>query len=449
MPPRLVTAACALMLTVGATHATDPRPSLADAGQAEMGTLARLRTSESWARRAIAAVRLERYGDARSRAMLVTSLDDRSWQVRAFAARSLGRRREPADPAWFTLEQDPRVLRAALRHRYAVDVERLARGVRNLAKSRDVADRLLAAELAAASGDEELEEQARELTRQVILRMSRVEAGVLSPRLAALTGQRNLHRAHRWQRWLLKSGRGFDVDAALLVGDAERPDPPARIATLDVETFGALERYIEELATRTVDLAICLDCTASMSGELAAVQAGIDDLMLFVGDVVHAFRLGLVAYRDRRDRFKTRGWGFTDEIGTARSRLWSLEAEGGGDSREAVYDGMKLALTEMAWEREHTNVLVVIGDAPPHVGYGTQCVELAGRAAGQGLVTHAIQADGKPVDHFEEIAEAGKGRCVALENDDVLIAEIAGLTLGEMFEEEFREFFRIYLDLCR
>ena len=35
------------------------------------------------------------------------------------------------------------------------------------------------------------------------------------------------------------------------------------------------------------------------------------------------------------------------------------------------------------------------------------------------------------------------------EGDDLLIAEIAGLTLGDAFEAEFREFFQAYLTLCR
>jgi len=32
---------------------------------------------------------------------------------------------------------------------------------------------------------------------------------------------------------------------------------------------------------------------------------------------------------------------------------------------------------------------------------------------------------------------------------DSLIVEIAGLTLGERFENPMREFFRTYLELCR
>lgn len=93
--------------------------------------------------------------------------------------------------------------------------------------------------------------------------------------------------------------------------------------------------------------------------------------------------------------------------------------------------------------------MVLIGDGPPHVGRGTQCVDMAERAAIVGeLTTHVIEADPRTVKHFCEIAEAGGGRCVSL-GDESLIVEIAGLTLGDRFREPLREFFLAYQLLCR
>ena len=65
--------------------------------------------------------------------------------------------------------------------------------------------------------------------------------------------------------------------------------------------------------------------------------------------------------------------------------------------------------------------------------------------------TSLIEADTRHVKHFAEIAEAGRGRCVSMPagGDVSLIAEIAGLTLGERFEIAMREFFQTYLALCR
>jgi Mg-chelatase subunit ChlD len=226
--------------------------------------------------------------------------------------------------------------------------------------------------------------------------------------------------------------------------------PPSPIAVLEAERFAAMEDYMQRLSTRRVDLAICLDCTASMSGELAAAQAGVDDLMGFVGDVVAELRVAIVAYRDRRDRdFETKAWDFMTSADDARRRLWMLSADGGGDSPEAVEPALRLAYTKLSWNVEHTRVLVLIGDAPPHVGYGTRCVEMAARAAANGLVTNVIQTEDDAVKHFPEIAAAGEGRCVSLSDDDRLIAEIAGLALGDRYGDELRGFFSDYLVLCR
>ncbi len=311
---------------------------------------------------------------------------------------------------------------------------------------------MLAAELGSASGDTALCELATATVRKIILRMGRSEAGMLSPRLAALTGQPDMRRHYRWRKWLREAGRRYALKPAYRVGPAgDDPPEPGLLARLEPEQFAALESYIEDLSHRSIDLAICLDWTASMSGELAEAQAGIDDLMVFAGDVADELRVAVVAYRDRRDEFETRTQDFTSEIAVARAELWSLGAAGGGDTPEAVYPALRLAYSRLSWRPDATSTLVLVGDAPPHVGYGSICVQMARRAHEAGLTTHVIQADGRPVKHFPEIAEAGGGRCVTLGDAeaDSLMVQIAGLTLGERFGAELTEFFRVYLDLCR
>lgn len=424
--------------------------ALSAAPEIERQTLERMLKDDAWPRRAIAALRLERYGCDQSGQHLEALLRDTAWQVRAFAIRSLAHRRIAAKEDWFSAEPDPRVLRAALRYRYDFDSQRLKRGVEALAKSSGMKDKILAAELAAVSGDEELARLARETIKQIIVRMNRAEAGALSPRLAALTGERHLTRPHQWQQWLMKKGRRFELRPVFNIEEGEKPIEPALLGRLETEQFVGLENYMAELSEHEVDLAICLDCTASMGREITAAQAGIDDMMLFVGDVVASLRVALVAYRDRGDEFETRAWEFSNDLSKLREQLWQLSADGGGDEPEAVHPAMKLALTQLHWRPDSMKILVLVGDAPPHVGYGTLSVNLAQRANEQAqLITHVIQAKGKDVKHFAEIAKAGGGRCVSLKEADTLMAEITGLTLGDRYSEEFREFFRIYLELCR
>lgn len=425
--------------------------AIADAPAIEREAIARQLADAAWPRRAIAAVRLERYGCSESRSKLLELLKDKSWQVRAFAIRTLARRGEPGNPEWFADEHEPRVLRTALRCGYSIDPDRLQRGVRILARSNAFEDKLLAADLGVVSGNDELKTIAAEAVKQVILRMSRTEAGAFSQRLAVLTGRTDLHTQYEWQNWLLKTGRRFQLkppapDAAK-AGDRNEP---SMLARLEPDQYGGLDSYMADLRDHPVDLAICLDCTASMSRVIAASQAGIDDMMRFVGDVVSSLRVGLVAYRDRGDEFETRPFDFDPDIRGVREHLFSLFADGGGDAPEAVYPAMSAALNKLSWRADSSKVLVVVGDAPPHVGYGAPCAGLAQRGREQAkLTTHMIEAAGKKVDHFEEIAKAGGGRCVPLADDDSLMAEITGLTLGDRYQDEFREFYRVYLELCR
>lgn len=425
-------------------------PTLRDAGRAEQETLDRLLKSRSWPRRALVTLRMERYGCQESKEILIRLLHDAAWQVRAYAIHSLARRAIPAQAGWFDSEQEPRVIRTLLRCRYAFDPRRLERGVRYLTRSSSLDEKMLGVELGAASGIQSLQKLALDAAKKIILRMNRAEAGALSPRLSLVTGQADLRRHYLWRDWLLKVGRSFKLKPAYLLPEHDQALAPPLLSQLESDRFAALEDYMAKLNERQLDLVVCLDCTASMSGEIAEAQGGIDDMMLFVGDIVGSLRLGIVGYRDRRETFETKGWDFTTNVDEARRRLWQLSAEGGGDRAEAVHPALKMAYQKFTWKPKNTKVLILVGDAPPHVGLGANCVKLASIAREKAdLTTHVIQAGGRDVKHFPQIAEAGGGQCVTLEDNDSLIAEIAGLTLGDMFEEEFREFFLAYLALCR
>ncbi len=437
----------------GQTEADDDTPDaptreLAEAGEAEQETLERFIEAPDWPRRALAAIRLGRYRCAPSRTQLNDLASDDDWRVRSFAITSLALRDEPAPPS-LVREPEPRVIRTALRCRYDVDVEYLGRGVRRLERSASLADKMLAIELAAASGDEDLHELGLEALRDVILRMSRSEAGRFGPRLATVTGAPDQERPFRWQSWR-RSHRGrIRLEPGYLRPDVKGPLGDTRIGSLTGRQFAALAKYIDELSTRDVELAVCIDCTASMSGELHEAQSGVDDLMLFVGDIVNRFRIGIVGYRDRGADFETVGWDFTPHLDVAREQLWSLSAGDGGDTPEMVYEAMAIACKQMSWTLESDKVLIVIGDAPPRVGTASKCVALAERGAELGFKTHMIEAKGRRVDKFAEIAAAGGGQCIALRNRSTLIIKVAGLALGSRFDAEMTEFFRAYMLLCR
>ncbi|MCH2162587.1 MAG: VWA domain-containing protein, partial [Phycisphaerales bacterium] len=211
--------------------------------------------------------------------------------------------------------------------------------------------------------------------------------------------------------------------------------------------------------------------------------------------VCQGVRVGVVGYRDRRSKeFEQIGWNFTPSIAEAREHLWKLSALGGGDRPELVDKGLQLAYEKLAWNRTHRGILVLVGDAPPHPGRGTACIDMASRAFRKGVTTHVIGCDpriedtetpeqdtgredpdgpkldegipggpkpgrapnrrrpGEPrkaIEFFPDIAEAGGGRVVNLARDERLVPEIAGLIVGKEFEEPLVEFFSVYLQICR
>ncbi|MCP3858885.1 MAG: VWA domain-containing protein [Phycisphaeraceae bacterium] len=481
---------------------TDPEPvrPYLKAAAGERTAIEGLLGSLAWPRRVISILRLQRFDCPESAAMVADALHDPRVAVRCFAVLVLAHRNVPQSADWFERESDPEVIRTALRAGYRIDPERLARGVTALSRSSRLEDKMLAAELGLLADDDELEELATELVRTIILRMGKEESGALSPRLARITGGDDLRLDYRWRLWYQKNRGLRSLDGARLLPPRadetvatsrptpSHPDDLSEIARLPLEEFTDLSDHLEALALEPIDLAIVMDCTASMSGEIADAQGGIDDLMRFVGDVSAGVRVGIAGYRDRREKFEKIGWDLTPSIDAARRNLWRLSAEGGGDRPELVNEGLGLAYGSFSWNPHHRGVLVLVGDAPPHPGRGEACVKMATAARVRGVTTHVvgcdptIEDDDEPgaddeenldtpaadgpngikgvsrrrwgrnrdaIEFFPEIAAAGGGRVVNLARDERLVPEIAGLIVGVDFEKPMIEFFEVYMELCR
>lgn len=498
------------------------RLHLADAPQDERDVIERLRHSPSWVRRAFAAERLARFDCEGSETYLRLLLKDEAWRVRCFAILALARRQLPIPESAFAKEPELKVIRTALRARYSVPLGPLEELIDRLASSERLGDKVTALELLLASpldrDGRDAVADARELLGEVIMRMDRTEAGGLSPRLASITAGRDSGRNYKWREWYRKNRKDPGLHGAFVVPAGSEPRQRGPVAELPLATLLDLERHMQDLSTKSIEIAIAIDCTASMSGEIAECQSGIDALMLFAQDVARAARIGIVGYRDQQDDWETRGWDLTASLDEARDRLWLLSAEGGGDRPESVLPGLKLAYGRMSWSPEAMRSVVLVGDAPPRPGTGDQSVELARKAFAAGIRTFTIapRADrtererqdeddlttpptdepepsapsdpdmppgetppaenpndrkgpapwsrtpnSKPtspwrqklkpgeVEYWKEIADAGGGRTVGLPRDASLIAEIAGLTLGDLHQEEFESFFASWFALCR
>ncbi len=462
---------------------------LEDASVAERAAIEKLAHGAFWPSRALALLRLERFDCPESAARLTESLEDKAWQVRAFAYAVAARRGMEISPSLIAGEQSALVARTILRARFPFPPHRLAAAVERLSKSDSLDDQLLTLELscavrasrpsapppenaqekrAALAADRKEIDALDALLSRIIMRMTRAEAGVFSPRLAAITSGSDVKRDYRWREWMRKHSTNPGYEGAFIVPRGEpgsRRAPLNAVARLDAPDFVQMEVYLGAFATKSIDLAILIDCTASMSGELAQAQGGADDLLGFLSGCSASLRTAVAGYRDAHDRWEISAFDFTSDPLIARKNLWALTAEGGGDEPESLYRAMRETLTQASWRPDAGNasssaeatsperVMIIIGDAPPHVGEGTKCEELAKSAAERGMRIYTIQAhaaeDAKDVKWFPEIALAGGGRSVRLGDEDSLTAEIAQLTLGDRFHDELGEFFSVYRSLCR
>ena len=118
-----------------------------------------------------------------------------------------------------------------------------------------------------------------------------------------------------------------------------------------------------------VDLSYVVDTTGSMGHLIAAAQS---QMVQMLQELTHAadinLWLGVVEYRDHppQDALLTRVHPFTNDMKKAQKTIMSLKAQGGGDTPEAVLDGIVAACQELAWWKHSRRLLVLVGDAPPH-----------------------------------------------------------------------------------
>lgn len=167
-----------------------------------------------------------------------------------------------------------------------------------------------------------------------------------------------------------------------------------------------------------LDLAFLIDTTGSMGGEIEMVKKKTKDLVakLASGKPAPIVRVGLVAYRDRGDDYVTKVFPFSDDIDKVVKDITSLSANGGGDTPEALNQGLHAALNELSWSKNKhaSKLLFLIGDAPPHIYPGDyKWEDEAKNAISRGIQINAIGCNGLDASGtaiFEKIAKLADGK---------------------------------------
>ena len=195
------------------------------------------------------------------------------------------------------------------------------------------------------------------------------------------------------------------------------------------------------------------DSTGSMGPVLEATRRRMTRMLEALQALVPDARVGVVTYRDRgqTEEYLTRAVPLDRDLYRALNFMQTVEAGGGGDRPEAVYDALMVAI-EQEWSRDARRVIVLIGDAPAHRENERKIQRALKRFTRDGQShVHAIMTspdvlggiDPRTRESFSEIADDGEGVCLPFENEESILRQVLTLSIGRDFRDEIDEVFRI------
>ena len=190
--------------------------------------------------------------------------------------------------------------------------------------------------------------------------------------------------------------------------------------------LGGLSKAKLDTARPRLDLVFMVDATGSMGDEIgklkASMRAMADQIAQLPGQPDICY--GLVAYRDRGDAFITRTHDFTNDLSAFQNLLLRVQAQGGGDTPEALNEALHEVVHGLSWRTAAARLVVMVADAPPHLDYGGPQYDTDMQAAlAKGIKLFAVGASGlDPVGEyiFRQIAQYTAGRFVFLTYKDAV-----------------------------
>lgn len=479
----------ALLMFNGSVHAQSSGPATQPAGLTGTPRVAwveleprlqeqmkQLLADPNWPIRVFGILRLERYSGPEPEQFVRGALADSAWQVRCFAIRTASRMQLEIDPEVFKDEMDPKVIRAALREGVALDEAQIKPHAMRLLKTRGIEELTLGLELAACCDDAEIRAEAEKRAARLIKNMDDSVALLISRRLALVVGiARPPDNGREWRAWLASKGDKITLATADFTRKSFNRSSTPLITGMDDDAYTRLLDYLSSLKQRDLDLVIVMDATASMIPMVNQVRAGVDSLILFMGDISRNMRLAFVAYRDHDNEPIWDGHPFTTDITSIRKYLFDLRITGGADLPEAVLEGLT-ACEKLQWNGKAEREVVLVGDAPPHDEDMYQVMRLLQAMRDSGLTVNAVhvpmeypegmyarltppEAEERRAEQekynsdtartFEQIADAGGGKKTELAAAETLVPSIMHFTIEEAWWPAFDEFYAVYLEMCR
>ena len=268
----------------------------------------------------------------------------------------------------------------------------------------------------------------------------------------------------------------ISIDAAALDSNWVNPSTGGQPRYTGPEMMvGSFSRHIQVLREGGLDVVFVFDSTASMSGYLNEVKVKITHLAAAFRRLVPACRIGLVTYRDKPDEYVTKDFPLTYGVVNVQEFLNQIHYGGGYDVREAVTEGLEVAIEKMKWNKKSKKFILLIGDAPPHLEDMPRAVSLVKKfhekmggklcaldirqpkkitkhywstiilpnMKDPGIESFEYLTDNERVmDDFQTLVEAGGGECARLTNEEKVIKNMLLLVFGTRWEMYLNEFMK-------
>ena len=228
-------------------------------------------------------------------------------------------------------------------------------------------------------------------------------------------------------------------------------------------TRGTFQEFVGGLRQSGLDVVFVIDATGSMGWLIREVKERVVALSGAIRSLVPVTRFGVVAYRDDDDpEFLVEVEPLSLQASRIERFLDGLEARGGGDMPEAVDAGLRAAIERAGWKSGSHQVIIVIGDAPPHAERLEQTLAVARQfhARGGVVTTVDVRFDANPslaaarlgkrveelqtigrggvMPEFDRLARAGGGDGTTLEGDQRVVRQLGVLIFGRRWADDVR-----------
>jgi hypothetical protein len=219
--------------------------------------------------------------------------------------------------------------------------------------------------------------------------------------------------------WANMNGLKNETDYVIVGKDLQNINSPSGFAN----GVNKMEINAACSVSNTVDIAIVVDATGSMSDEIDFLKLELEDVIrnTFSQHPDLDLHVGSVFYRDKGDEYLTRHIDFQTDLLKVLNFIKLQRAGGGGDMPEAVDAALETALDSLHWSNNaRSRILFLVLDAPPHDAAKEKMFDLIQKASAKGVRIIPVVCSGadKSTEFImRSIALATNGTYVFLTDD--------------------------------